>query len=183
MITIQIATMADAELIADMSRQTFYDFFAAQNTREDMEKFMKEQFTKKALMNEVGAESNIFLLAYDGDQPVGYVRMRENNIPPELGIKEAIEIARIYSIQSAIGKRVGSALMQKCIDIAMEKKCPVIWLGVWKQNKRAIDFYIRWGFEIFAEHDFILGNDVQKDWLMKKAIPTKSLPTPIFIGA
>ena len=189
MITIRIATMADAELVADMSRQTFYDFFTTQNTKEDMDKFMNEQFTKEALMQEVGAERNIFLLAYDGEQPVGYVRMRENNIPPELGVKEAIEIARIYAIQSATGKGVGSALMQKCINIATEKKCPVIWLGVWKQNQRAIDFYIRWGFEIFAEHNFILGNDVQKDWLMKKVIPSslspadKSLLTPIFIGA
>ena len=174
MITIRIANIADAELVADMSRQTFYDFFATQNKKEDMDKFMNEQFTKEALMKEVGAERNIFLLAYDGGQPAGYVRMRENNIPPELGIKKAIEIARIYAIQSVTCKGVGSALMQKCIDIAMGKKCPVIWLGVWKQNQRAIDFYKRWGFEIFAEHDFILGNDVQKDWLMKKTIPSKS---------
>ncbi len=170
MITIRIANIADAELVADMSRQTFYDFFAVQNSREDMDKFMNEQFTKEALMQEVGAEQNIFLLAYDGDQAVGYVRMRENNIPPELGIKEAIEIARIYAIKSATGKGVGSALMQKCIDIAKKKNYPVIWLGVWKQNQRAIDFYKRWGFKIFAEHDFILGNDVQKDWLMKRKL-------------
>ena len=136
MINIRIATITDAGLIADMSRLTFYDFFATQNTKENMDKFMNEQFTKEALMQEVGAERNIFLLAYDGEQPVGYVRMRENNIPPELGVKEAIEIARIYAIQSVTGKGVGSALMQKCIDIATEKKCPVIWLGVWKQNKK-----------------------------------------------
>ena len=174
MITIRYATTNDAELIAHMSRQTFYDSFADQNTKEDMDKFMNEKFTKEALMNEVGAERNIFLLAFEADEPVGYVRMRENNNPPALGNEQAIEIARIYAVQSAIGKGVGSALMQKCIDTAIERNIGTVWLGVWEHNKRAIDFYIRWGFEKFAEHDFILGNDVQKDWLMKKTVPSKS---------
>ena len=175
MITIRYATTNDAELIAHMSRQTFYDSFADQNTKEDMDKFMNEKFTKEALMNEVGAERNIFLLAFEADEPVGYARMRENNNPPALGNEQAIEIARIYAVQSSIGKGVGSALMQKCIDTATQRNFGTVWLGVWEHNKRAIDFYTRWGFQKFAEHDFILGNDVQKDWLMKKTVASKSL--------
>ncbi len=170
MITIRIASKNDAELIADMSRQTFYDSFADFNTKEDMDIFLTKTFSKEILMAEVGAENNIFLLAYDGDEPVGYVRMRENNIPPSLGTNKAMEIARIYAVKTAIGKGVGTALMQKCIDIAKEKEHHTVWLGVWEYNQRAIDFYIRWGFEKFSEHDFILGKDVQKDWLMKKSI-------------
>ena len=46
----------------------------------------------------------------------------------------------------------------------------VIWLSVWEKNQRAIDFYNRWGFEKFADHTFILGNEVQNDWLLKKEI-------------
>ena len=46
----------------------------------------------------------------------------------------------------------------------------MVWLGVWKQNKKAIDFYTKWGFRIFGECDFVLGNDLQKDWLMRKKI-------------
>ena len=170
MITVKIATTNDADLIADMSRETFYDSFAADNTKEDMDIFLNQTFTREALVEEVGARNNIFLLAYDGDNPVGYVRMRENNIPPELDADRAIEIARIYAVKSAIGKGVGKALMQKCLDIAKERKHHTVWLGVWEHNKRAQDFYSKWGFTKFADHDFILGRDVQKDWLMKKDI-------------
>jgi ribosomal protein S18 acetylase RimI-like enzyme len=170
MITIHIATKHDAELIADMSRQTFYETFAADNTKEDIDKFMNEQFTKEMIMQEVGAENNIFLLAYDAEHPVGYARIRENNNPPSLGTSNAIEIARIYAATNAIGKGIGKALMQKCIEIAKVGNRQLVWLGVWEKNQRAIEFYKKWGFEKFAEHDFILGNDVQKDWLMKKNI-------------
>src|SRR4249919_115343 len=99
MITIRIATISEAELIADMSRQTFYDSFAAFNSKEDMDKFLNEQFTREALINEVATVNNIFLLAYDDNEPVGYARMRENNIPPSLGTDRAVEIARIYAVK------------------------------------------------------------------------------------
>ena len=42
--------------------------------------------------------------------------------------------------------------------------------GVWEKNYRAIEFYTKWGFEKFDDTDFLLGDEVQKDWLMKKAV-------------
>jgi len=169
-VSIRYATAADRELIADLSRQTFYDAFASENTKANMDKFMNEQFSRELLLEEVGAKDNIFLLAYDKDDPVGYARIRENNIPPELGISNALEIARIYATANSIGKGVGKALMQKSIAIAVEKKAAAIWLGVWEHNTRAIDFYSRCGFEKFGTHIFLLGDDPQIDWLMKKIL-------------
>ena len=169
-ITVRLASKYDAELIADLSRQTFFDSFASQNTKEDMDRFLNEQFTREALIKEVGAEGNIFLLAYAGNEVTGYVRMREGEKRPEFGDAASIEIARIYATQQSIGKGTGSALMQRCIEIAKEMNKEVIWLGVWEHNLRAIQFYSKWGFEKFAEHDFVLGKDVQTDWLMKKIL-------------
>lgn len=172
MITVRTADIKDAELIADMSRQTFFETFASQNTKEDMDKFMNETFTKKALMKEVDTAGNYFLLAYDGETPVGYVRMREGEIRPEFEGKSSVEIARIYALASSIGKGVGSALIKKCIEIAGEMKKEIVWLGVWEKNQRAIEFYGKWGFEKFGTHVFLLGNDPQADWLMKKELAT-----------
>lgn len=166
-IDIRNATAADAELIASMSRRTFYDSFAADNTKENMDKFMQEKFSMELLMAEVGAPGNIFLLAYEGNQPAGYARLRENNNPPELGSLRTIEIARIYSEKEMIGKGVGSALMKRSLELAKQLGKQCVWLGVWEFNQRAIDFYTRWGFSKFSDHEFIVGDDVQTDWLMK----------------
>lgn len=167
-IIIRLASANDADLIAELSRQTFYETFAPDNTKQNMDKFMNERFTHGALAAEVTMPGNIFFLAYSGNDAAGYVRMRESKNPPQLKNVKAIEIARIYAAKNAIGKGVGGALMKKCIEIALKKDCEVIWLGVWEKNKRAIDFYERWGFEKFNEHDFVLGSDIQRDWLMKK---------------
>jgi hypothetical protein len=47
--------------------------------------------------------------------------------------------------------------MEKCLAIANEKNKKTVWLGVWESNKRAIEFYTRWGFEKFSDHIFPLG--------------------------
>ncbi len=169
-LSIIVAGPDHAELIADLSRKTFFDTFADSNSREDMDMFMEVQFTRKALIEEVGAEGNIFLLAYRGVEPVGYARLRESTSPEQLGNLPAIEIARIYTVQNIIGKGVGSALMEKCLEIARQKMKELVWLGVWEHNRRAIDFYTRWGFEKFGEHPFILGTDMQTDWMMFKRL-------------
>ena len=164
-ISIRPATTADAALIASLSRQTFSETFAAQNTVADMEKFLAEQFTHEALMQEVGAAGNYFLLAYADDEPVGYARLRERETFPE-----RMEIARLYATAAMVGKGVGKALMQACINLAREQGKQTVWLGVWEKNVRAINFYTAWGFEKVGEHDFVLGTDVQRDWIMQKGL-------------
>jgi ribosomal protein S18 acetylase RimI-like enzyme len=100
----------------------------------------------------------------------GYIKLREGKQPIELIGTASLELARLYVVKDFIGKRIGAALMQKAIAVAKEKSKHIIWLGVWEKNQRAIDFYHRFGFTKFGECDFLLGNDVQRDWLMKKEL-------------
>ena len=167
-IMIRKAGVNDAALIADLSRETFYETFADHNSEQDMQLFLEKQFTRAALMQEVGNEGNLFFLAFIGPEPAGYVRMRTDTSTP--GVPDPIEIARIYNLKKWIGKGVGKALMQHCIDVARSMGKRNIWLGVWEKNQRAIDFYSKWGFRKFGEHDFLLGTDLQTDWLMKKEL-------------
>lgn len=170
MIQIRKASLSDAELIATISRVTFYDTFAEFNTKEDMDKFLSEQFSKEYLMMQVADAGNIFLLAYaEDDEPAGYVFLKES-AHEDLESRNTIEISRLYARTSFIGKGIGKALMDAAIAEAKQLKKEYIWLGVWEHNHRAISFYSKYGFEKFSGQDFMLGNDLQRDWVMKKAI-------------
>jgi len=169
-IILRLATEDDAGLIADLSRQTFLDTFAADNTVENMDKFMTRQFSREKLIDEVRQPWHVFFLAMLNERPAGYVKMREGAVPLMLAGQSCIEIARIYSATEMIGKGVGKKLMQAAIDFAGRKQKKVIWLGVWERNQRAIDFYLKWGFEKIGEQTFLLGDDPQTDWLMMKEL-------------
>jgi diamine N-acetyltransferase len=169
-ISVRLAGKEDAVWIADFSHSTFSETFAQYNTAENMDHFMDKQFSKVKLIREVGVPGNIFLLAHLDGEDGGYCFLRENSSPPELGGASGIEIARIYAGRGMIGKGIGKALMDRCLQIAREKGYAWIWLGVWEHNQRAITFYTKWGFEKFGEHVFMLGHDEQTDWMMKKRL-------------
>lgn len=169
-VIIRKATAIDAASIARLSRKTFYETFAESNTPENMEKFMSEQFTEETLSKEVLEGNADFLLAEENGVALGYAKLQDGARHSVFGEAGAIEISRIYVDNAIIGRGVGKQLMDTCIEIARKKGKTIIWLGVWEQNQRAISFYLKAGFLKFGEHEFILGNDVQTDWLMLKHI-------------
>lgn len=81
-----------------------------------------------------------------------------------------MEIERIYVLQKYQGKKIGQILYEKAIQIAHDKQVKYVWLGVWEQNLRAINFYKKNDFIEFDKHIFKLGNDAQTDIMMKKNI-------------
>lgn len=167
-ISIQIAKTNDAEIISEISRKTFYDSFAADNTKEDVNTHMQEYYNVAKMKEELADKNNIFLLAWYENELVGYVKMRVDAKEESKDLLQPIEIERIYSVKNMIGKGVGKAMMQRCLDIAKEKNKQTIWLGVWEKNFSAMAFYTKWGFEKFGQHIFVVGNDAQTDLLMKK---------------
>lgn len=169
MIQIKSIEPANAELIAAISRETFYESFAIHNTQADMDKFMAEQFSKEQLMHEVSEPGNRFFLASADGIPAGYLFLKDRS-HHLLASSAAVEISRLYVRKPFIGKGVGKLLMQHAIGHAGRLRKDTVWLGVWEHNQPAIAFYTSFGYRKFGEHDFILGNDVQRDWLMQRPV-------------
>ena len=168
-IEIRLANLKDAEQIADFSRETFFQTFAPFNTKADMVFFMSEQFSKEKLIEQVSEKGNTFLLAYVNKEISGYAFVKVGT-HEDISNDKAIEISRIYVRDAFIGKGVGKSLMKAVISIAKEMHKEIIWLGVWKYNQRAILFYTSFGFEKVGEQDFLLGEDLQRDWVMQLSL-------------
>ena len=163
----------DINLIANLSRHTFYDAFHEQNTANDMAMFLEKNFNDHAVAKEVSDPQNIFLIIEDENLPLGYAKLSLKNTQYDSADCKGLEISRLYCIEEAIGKSVGKTLMLECINIAASLCLSFIWLGVWEHNARAIEFYKKFGFTKFNEHVFTLGTDLQNDWLMKKNMGTQ----------
>lgn len=169
-ITIRVASLDDVEQIVSLGIRTFRDTFDEVNTPANMMKYLNETFSIKKIGQEILEPGSAFFLAEQDSQAIGYARVRHAEKPDGIGEGKAIEIERLYADKKFLGKRVGYLLMSECLQFARDNDSKWVWLGVWENNERAIAFYHRWGFERFSEHVFMLGNDAQTDWLMKKSI-------------
>jgi diamine N-acetyltransferase len=166
---IKVASVEDAEAVAKIGRETFYETWRPVNTEEDMQEYMSVSFDLEKIKKEIKDERvNTFLIAYADNEIVGYAKLRRDRSYPELEGKKALEVERIYVVKSFQDKKAGKALMDRSIEIAKQENCVYIWLGVNTDNEKAIRFYKKYGFTIFGEKNFQLGNAVDTDYLMKK---------------
>ena len=164
------ATAADADLLAQIGQQTFVEAFGAVNTPENMATFLRAQFTPERVAAELAAPDHEFYVAAVADEPAGYLKLRWPAPDPRVPYSEVLQISRLYLLRTFLGRGLGDQLMQFSLAQAHQQNCAAVWLTVWEHNLRAISFYQKWGFRQTATEDFILGDDVQLDYVLVKAL-------------
>ena len=160
----------DLETLRNLSIQTFKETFEEVNTEEDMQKYLLENLSIEKLKSELENPNSEFYFAENNDEILGYLKLNFKDAQTEKLEENHFEIERIYVLKAFLGQKIGQILFNKAIEIGREKNLEYVWLGVWEENHRAIKFYEKNGFEIFGKHDFVLGEDVQTDLLMKMKI-------------
>ena len=164
---IQKVSPVEIDELEKISRQTFRETFSSGNTEENMTKYLDEIFSSANLSIELNDNNAEFYFAKLDDKVIGYLKLNFGESQTELRDDHALEIERIYVLKDFYGKNVGQLLYNKAIQIAREKNKDYVWLGVWEENPRAINFYKKNGFVAFDKHLFQLGNDLQTDIMMK----------------
>lgn len=165
--SIRKASLQDLVLLQTIGRQTFTETFAAFNSAENLSQYLEQSFSAEKLTEELTNTASAFYFAENDGQFIGYLKINFGQAQTELNDEQALEIERIYVLQQYHGKKVGQLLYEKAIQIAMEMKKQYVWLGVWEENKRALQFYRKNGFVEFDKHIFSLGDDEQTDIMMK----------------
>jgi diamine N-acetyltransferase len=166
-IEITRATINDIEQLQKIGRKTFYETFSAANTEENMNKYLQDGFSVDKLTEELTNSNSEFYFALFACDVIGYLKLNFGKSQTELKDNKALEIERIYVLKEFHGKKVGQLLYEKAIEVAKQKNVDYVWLGVWQENPRAINFYKKNGFVEFDKHVFKLGEDEQTDIMMK----------------
>jgi len=159
--------LTDIESLQIVGKQTFLETFAEGNTEENMQKYLDEGFTDDKLTIELTNPNSEFYFAKLENRVIGYLKINSGQAQTELKDEKAIEIERIYVLKEFHGKRVGQILYNTAFDLAKQANADYLWLGVWEENPRAINFYKKNGFIEFDKHIFKLGDDEQTDIMMK----------------
>ena len=166
-IHIKKVTTHDIYRLQQIGRQTFLEAFSNGNTEENMVTYLEESFSMIKLRAELEDNNSEFYFAELDNTIIGYLKLNWGKSQTEIQDENTLEIERIYVLKDFYGKNIGQLLFQKAKDIAIQKKVNYVWLGVWEENLRAINFYKKNGFSEFSKHVFLLGNDKQTDIMMK----------------
>ena len=173
MVNIIPAAEQHSAVLASLSQQTFVDAFGKDNNPVDLHDYVSQAFDEATIRQELLDPNSAFYLAYLQEEPIGYLKLRRGSTPDALRDYQALELQRIYVRQRVVGQGIGARLMQTAIDYARQARHRVLWLGVWEHNPSAIAFYRKWGFTKFGTHTFMIGQDAQTDWLMRKSLANK----------
>jgi diamine N-acetyltransferase len=171
---IRLAQFSDAEILAKIGRQSFYEAFAEhpKNHPDDMKIYMDEAFSVETVNAELAEKDAVWFIAEVENEAVGYAKLKTNSRENGISGEHPIELCRLYNLQKFIGQGIGKALMLKCLEFAEENGHDTFWLGVWEFNDNAQKFYAKFGLEKCGEHVFQLGSDPQTDWLMQRKVVT-----------
>lgn len=160
----------DLHLLQEISIDTFNDTFKNQNSPENMKAYLEKAFNVKQLEKELSNTSSEFFFVYFNEAVAGYLKVNTNESQSEKMGDESLEIERIYIKNKFQKHGLGKYLLNKTLEIAMERNKKKIWLGVWGKNENAIAFYKKMGFVHTDSHSFYMGDEEQIDHIMTKTL-------------
>lgn len=169
-IIIKSVGLEATDILKQLGRKTFYETFAESNDEATIQNYLEKSFSNEKIKAELSNPDSYFFIAYDRNTAVGYLKLNTGNAQTEVQGDTALEIERIYVLKECQGKKVGQLLFEKAQQIAHQLHKRYVWLGVWEKNARAISFYEKNGFESFGQHIFMMGDEEQKDILMRRYI-------------
>lgn len=146
----------------------YYDTFKGMCREADMQAYLKTAFDRRKILDELNNPSSEFYFLYRKYALAGYMKLNDAPAQSDINDEKSLELERIYVAKSEQGTGLGAYLMSQAIRIATEKGKDYLWLGVWEKNEKAISFYNKHGFYKIGSHSFIMGDDIQHDYTMRK---------------
>lgn len=172
MIEIKQINETSLTLLEEISRETYFDTFAADNTEKDMKDYLDYAYAPEKLRAELNNPESEFYFIHTDGKLAGYLKLNYGSAQTEPIDPQGLEIERIYVRLNFKRQGLGNQLFQKAVARAGELNKHSIWLGVWENNQPALNFYKKIGFKRVGQHSFFMGDDEQTDYLMQKILST-----------
>ena len=167
---IREVTQADLKQLQQISYRTFDETFRAQNKKENIDNYLATAFTEEKLLKELDCPHSYFYFIEHEGQLAGYLKLNTLDAQTEDVASNSLEIERIYILKDFQKAGLGKALFNLALQVAQDKQCDNIWLGVWEKNDNAIQFYKKLGFQTVDAHAFMMGDERQIDHIMIKRL-------------
>ncbi|MFJ4234627.1 GNAT family N-acetyltransferase [Serratia nevei] len=170
MFTVRQALLEDLTQVRDIGIRTYRAHFGELwRYPHELEAFLAEDFSVSALERTPRDPDVCWLLAYKDDALVGYARVNFDSLLAATQRRGA-ELQKIYFLPDYAGRGFGRQFFEQVQRRAVERRQPLLWLEVLKQNADAQRFYQRQGLAVCGEAQYTSEQGAIELWAMSKAL-------------
>ncbi|MEO7997609.1 MAG: GNAT family N-acetyltransferase [Gemmatimonadaceae bacterium] len=173
---------SEAARLSEFARDNFDKTYGPLCRAADVDAYMASALTATELLRVLtNPTSWVFAAVVDGEW-VGYAQVCLAPLPDGIASKHApalsttpMELCRFYVARKCHGTGVAKQMLGIVLAHAELQGSETLWLSVWQENARAIGFYTKWGFATIGEAKFLMGEDLQDDFIMERAVQSPAL--------
>ena len=161
-----------AQTLRDLEVETYRDTFGPYIVEKDLEDYFSTVLSLEQIEKDLqDPESETYFVLNEEQEICGFLKINWGQAQTEpVEMDKSFEIQRIYVKKEFHGAGFGKEMFTFALDQAKSRGFEWAWLGVWERNFKAQDFYYRFGFERFSEHEYPTGDTVDTDWLLRKKL-------------
>jgi diamine N-acetyltransferase len=171
MLNYRDATPADGPELDAMARLVWLETFGHSGSAEDIALYLAKAYGPEGdLIRHLSDPAHRFRLACTGETIAGYAKLSLPWLPPGTFGPRARQLSQLYVAAAHRGAGVAQALMDWTIATAASDGADELLLTVWEHNPRAMRFYEKLGFVHVGDYAFPMGNQIDRDLIMRLAL-------------
>ncbi len=158
-VEIRKAVITDAALLSRVSVEAFLPAHGHSSPKKDIDSYITENFSVENFKKELTNPHYLYHLIYYKNKIAGFSKVIFNTSDEHIVENNVTKMERLYLLKEFYGYQLGTKLLLFNTDIAKKDKQYGIWVEVWIENKRAIKFYKKMGFEIIGNSYFTISEN------------------------
>jgi ribosomal protein S18 acetylase RimI-like enzyme len=176
-VRIRPADAGDARPLAAVAAATFALACPPHTTEEAKARFIADVLSEERFGEYLADDGRVLLIAEgENGEALGYTMVNfgepaDDDVRAVVRIRPTSELSKCYVLPGHHGAGVAGRLMAASLDVAVARGSSGIWLGVNEENARAQRFYGKHGFERVGSKRFLVGDRLEDDWVMERALP------------
>ncbi len=148
------ASRIHSKIIAELGKQTFLESHSLSASKKDLEAYTSKIYSKERTKSELENRDFIYHLIFLNNKPIGYSKIIFNSGHPKVLNQNITKLDRLYILKEFYGLKLGKKLFDFNIELSRQNSQSGMWLNVWVENQRAIQFYINNGFRKIDDFSF-----------------------------
>lgn len=168
---LRFAAPDDAAALAELGARSFVAKFGYMYTPEDLGNFLDESHSANKTAKEIADPAMRVVLAEEAGRLLGFCKLvLACGWPEHAQGSKVVELKQLYTDPDITGRGIGSALMDRALEIAREHGADEMQLSVWSGNEGAQKFYARYGFGKIADIHFMVGDQRDDEFLYARML-------------